>query len=689
VSMEEEALGKAYDARIIRRLLGYARPYVRELLLAVLMAFFVTVADLSRPYLIKVAIDSHIDTLSTPMVRYEPGRNPVPGVAYAGGVYVRLTDLGHRPAPAGPRYELVAVGGRHLLVRGTPKLGPGARYGRGQLIVGGRRYPARLLSTAQFERFRAEDVRALFLLALLYFLAILVAFGCNYGQTWLLEWVGQNAILSMRERLMRHLEHLPLAFFDRHPVGRLVTRVTNDIEAVNEMYRSVLVNVVKDVFVLGGVILVMVRLNLRLALLSFAVIPLILVSAYFYRTLARQAYRLTRVAIARINAFLAENITGMRLIQAFHREERQRERFRLVNRQYLAASFRELTVFSVFRPLMGFLNNLAVALLLWFGGGFVLQHLVTLGVLYAFINYVNLFFQPINDITDKYNILQQAMAAAERVFLLADTPNTLTDPPRPVVLAEPKGRVDFDHVHFAYKDEHWVLRDITFTVEPGETVAFVGATGAGKTSIMHLLARFYDVQRGAIRIDGVDIRDLAQADLRRIIGMVQQDVFLFSGTIRSNITLGHPFSDEEVREACRLVRADRFIERLPHGYDEPVLERGATLSTGQRQLIAFARALIHRPRILVLDEATANIDTETEAWIQEAIRAVAEGRTMLVVAHRLSTVQNADRIIVLQKGRIREMGTHQELLSQGGLYYDLYRLQYGLPADVPARAVSD
>ena len=418
-------------------------------------------------------------------------------------------------------------------------------------------------------------------------------------------------------------------------------------------------------------------LNLKLALISFISIPLVLLSTWLYKRYARDAFRIVRVRLARINTTLNENISGMRIIHIFKREKQQFERFDEINTSHYDASMRELKTVAVFRPSMDLIYSLALALLLWFGGREVLGGVIEFGLLFAFIEYLRRFFQPINDITEQFTILQQAMASSERIFQLLDQQMIIPNPEEPVEVSGFNGEIEFDHVWFAYNNENWVLKDISFTIKPGEMVAFVGATGAGKTSIINLLGRFYDIQKGAIRIDGIDIRDIDLETLRRNVGIVLQDVFLFSGDIRSNITLNNQnITEQEMRDVAHYVNASTFIEKLPQMYSEEVKERGSTLSQGQRQLLSFARTLAFKPSILVLDEATANIDTETEILIQDALNKLIKGRTTIVIAHRLSTIQHADKIIVLHKGTIREMGSHQELLTHEGLYYNLYRLQY-------------
>lgn len=595
---EEEVLGKAYDARLMRRLMTYARPYWPWIALSLLMLLIITGTELARPYLVSLAIDNHLSQVTAGYV-------------------------------AGQESEVLEG---HL---------------------------------------RAVMTIALILLGLQ-----AVAFVLRYGQLYVLHWTGQRIIYDMRQQIFHHLQGRPLAFFDRQPLGRLTTRVTNDTEQLNEMYTNVVVSLFQDLLILVGIMVVMLRLHVGLALISFAVLPLVVVTAILFRIKARAAYREVRTRLARINAFFAENLAGMKTVQAFHQEARQARAFERINRSYYEASMQELTYFAIFRPLMDLISSLGIAALLWYGGVRVLAGDLSFGILYAFISYLQQLFRPINDLTEKYNIMQAAMASSERIFQLLDNQEAIPEPVHPRHVRPIRGRIDFEHVYFAYRGEDWVLEDITFHVEPGQTVALVGHTGAGKSSILNLVTRLYDVQRGRILIDGVDIRDIPQAELRSQIGVVLQDVFLFSGTIADNIRLNHPLSDEEVRRVAAAVHADRWIERLPNGYQEMVTERGSTFSAGQRQLLAFARALAADPRILILDEATANIDTETELVIQEALRTLMAGRTTLVVAHRLSTVQSADRILVLQRGRIREAGTHEELLARRGIYWKLYQLQY-------------
>ncbi len=530
------------------------------------------------------------------------------------------------------------------------------------------------------------DSRGLASVAALYLLTLLAAFFVRLGQTVIMQMTGQRIMLDMRRQIFGHLQRLHVAYFDQNPVGRLMTRVTTDVDAVNELFTSGVVTVFGDLFTLFGIMGVMLALDWRLALVTFSVIPLFFLLTNWFRKGARESFRQTRKWVARINAFLQENLTGMSVAQLFRREERNQAAFAEINRKHADANMSAIFYYAVFYPAIELLAALAAALILLYGGGEVLRGTLTLGVLVAFIQYSERFWRPISDLSEKFNILQAAMAASERIFLLLDTQSEVVSPAAPKRLGPVEGRVAFETVSFSYSGSpsgageeraaQYVLEDIDFAVEPGKSVALVGATGAGKTSIISLLMRFYDVQKGRVTLDGTDIRELDLRELRHTLALVLQDVHLFSGTIASNIRLGSAISDERVREAARAVHAHRFIEALPEGYDTEVKERGATLSVGQKQLLSFARALAHDPRVLILDEATSSVDTETEQLIQEALRTLLRGRTAIVIAHRLSTIQNVDEILVLHKGRIRERGTHQHLLLLRGIYWRLYQLQY-------------
>jgi len=627
MSQEEEVLGKAYDSRLMARLLQYLRPYRWQVAIALVSILLKSFADVLGPYLTKVAIDRYLS-------------------------------------------------------------------------------PAKGLSSGFWSWLSPRAITGIAQIALIYVGLLVFSFLLDFLQTYFMQWTGQKVMFDLRRQIFRHLQRLHVAFFDKNPVGRLVTRVTTDVDALNEMFTSGVVSIFEDLFVLFGILGVMLCMNWKLALITFAVLPFIVYSTKIFRDRVRDSYRRIRVAIARINSYLQEHISGMVVLQLFNRERKAYNRFSEINRNHMDAYKDAIMAYSVYYPVVEILSAIAIASAIWFGGGDVMRNVransvavqfnwktlvafrlvptvASLGVLVAFIQYALRFFRPIMDFSEKYNILQSAMAASERIFKLLDTPVQVVSPAVTTRPAGP-GRIEFDHVWFAYHDTaegdqapDWVLRDVTFTIEPGETAAIVGHTGAGKTTLISLLLRFYDVQKGAVRIDGVDIKDMDLAELRSRFGVVLQDPFLFSGTIGGNIRLGtQRIQDKDVEKAAEDVNLADFIRALPKGFDEEVRERGSTLSTGQKQLISFARALAHEPKILILDEATSSVDTETEFRVRDALSRMVEGRTSLIIAHRLSTVQRADKIIVMHKGQVREMGTHQQLLAQRGIYFKLYQLQY-------------
>ena len=513
----------------------------------------------------------------------------------------------------------------------------------------------------------------------LYLLSLVVAFGCRYGQTYIMQTVGQQVMVDIRVRLFSHIQRMSLAFFDKNPVGRLITRLTNDVTALNDFLTLGLVALLGDGSRMIFIIIAMLVINWRLALISFIVLPFVVIATIFFQRAVRAAFRLVRQRLARINAFLNEQITGIQVTQLFNREEQSRFRFEQLSVEYRVAQFRSLIAFAIFFPTIGFLSIIAIALLLNLGGQVVLSGIATIGLLVAFIQYTDLVFQPIRQLADSYNLLQSAMASAERIFRVLDTEATVNDQAAPRALPQPvRGDIEFKNVVFGYHPDEPVLRGVSFFIPAGQAVAVVGATGAGKTSLIGLLARFYDIQEGSITLDGVDIRDVRQAELRRHVSAVPQDPVCFSGTIASNIRLhDEAIPDEQVYRAAEIANAAPFIKRLPDGYDAEVRERGANLSVGQRQLLAFARAIAFNPEVLlILDEATSSVDTETEALIQTALERLLHGRTSIVIAHRLSTIRHVDRIIVLHKGELVEDGTHEELLAKRGYYYRLYALQF-------------
>ena len=588
---EEEVLGKAYDARLMRRLLRYLRPYRRHVALGILLSIVVSGMEAVRPYFTKIAVDVNIAN---------------------------------------------------------------------------------------------KDKEGLLVTALL-FLGVMIVRGIvQYFNAYLTQWIGQRTIFDLRMEVFRHLQNLSLRFFDKNPIGRLITRVTNDVEVLNDMFSSGIVMVFSDVFTIIGILYFMFNMNWELALVSLSVLPFLFYGTFLFRRKAREAYREVRSQVARINAFMQEHITGMVVNQLFNREKKSYDKFASVNAAHRDANIKSIFYYALFYPGIDLIGAVAVGLIIWYAGLNALDGTITLGTVMAFLQFNEMFWRPIRDLSEKYNILQTAMASSERIFQLLDDKSVLSVHPSPVPLGKVRGNVEFRNVRFAYntpmdgeRDPEWVLKDISFAIKPGQTVAIVGHTGAGKTSIINLLSRFYEIQKGEILIDGVNIQHVRPEELRKHIAVVLQDVFLFSGDIKGNIHLGNQsISLDRVKAAARIVGAHRFIEALPGGYDAEVKERGATLSVGQKQLISFARALAHDPAILVLDEATSSVDTETELLIQSAIRKLLSGRTSIVIAHRLSTIQRADKIIVLHKGEIREMGTHQELLGLNGIYKRLYELQY-------------
>jgi ATP-binding cassette, subfamily B, multidrug efflux pump len=597
--MEEEVLGKAYDARLMRRLLGYMRPYRALVFFSLLFLLAQSVLQVLNPLLTRLAVDKYI----------RPGAHPL-----ATPIDAWL--------PADPWAGLARV-------------------------------------------------------ALLYLFVLVATFLTEFAQTMLMQWTGQLAMFDLRKQLMEHLQSLDLAFYDRNPVGRLVTRVTTDVDVLNDLFASGLVTILGDVMVLGFIIAIMYRLSPLLTGILMAAMPLVIAATLIFRRSVTQSYRRIRVAIAKINSYLQEHITGIVVLQLFNRERRSGREFDRVNRDHMDAYKDAITAYGWFYPVVELISMLALAAILTYGGLRIESGRLSLGILVAFLQYGLRFFRPIQDLSEKYNILQGAMASSERIFKLLDTEATILPPREPRPAPAAIAAIEFDHVWFAYQGEDWVLRDVSFTIAPSETIAVVGHTGAGKTTLIALLLRFYDVQKGAIRVGGIDIRDFDPLDLRGQFGVVLQDPFLFTGTIEDNIRLGtERIRDEDVESAAGQVNVLEFIRGLPDGFRHAIRERGSGLSTGQKQLISFARALAHNPRYLILDEATSSVDTDTEFRVRAALVRMVEGRTSIVIAHRLSTIQRADRILVMHKGKLREIGTHQELLAVRGIYWKLYQLQY-------------
>jgi ATP-binding cassette subfamily B protein/subfamily B ATP-binding cassette protein MsbA len=692
----EEVLGKPYDLRLMKRFSTYFRPYRFFIFLSFILILFVTVLELTLPYLTKIGIDRYI----FPSVRRIEFRN-VTGT-YAEEFARRYTSVlipGEREGTFFIHSE--AVNRIHQEdLKALEKMGtlsdtrfyPAKKTPAVSQITTS--YPGLFITSEEYVFIAYDDMAKLkrhdlislrsgdmdgILSIFLIFLSILIGTFCfNFGQIYTVELIGQKIMHDLRMRVFSHLQNLSFSFFDNNPVGRLVTRATNDVENIHEMFTSIIINLFRDAFLMLGILVVLMKINWHLALLCLSLLPLIFILTVFFSYRARNAFREVRIKVAKINATLQENISGMKVVQLFRREKENYRRFTQINHENYLASMKQIVVFALFVPIVEIMSTVAVALVIWYGGGNVISGELSLGALVAFLTYLRMFFQPVRDVSEKYNILQSAMASLERIFLLLDNQSTRADRPgRRHRIGKVRGNIEFQNVFFAYTGEEWVLKDVSFSIKEGESVAIVGATGAGKTSIINLILRFYEIQKGKILLDGVDVRDLDASFLRSQIGMVMQDVFLFAGDIKGNIMLGNDqFSQEELERVANYVNASHFIEKLPRKYDEEVREGGATLSAGERQLLAFARALAVNPKILILDEATSNIDTETERLIQDALVKLMKRRTSLVIAHRFSTIQNADRIIVIHHGRIREEGTHAELLVKRGLYYKLYQLQY-------------
>jgi ATP-binding cassette subfamily B multidrug efflux pump len=702
---DEEILGKPYDARLVKRLLTYVKPYVKYVAIAVFILIFVAAFELALPFITRLAIDDYI-VATARIVEVRPGSLLDPGASEVASSFVeehrddllpvegpidgpgptrylvRSKDLsGYDPRAVTRASDAGVIGETNYYLAEAQTV---ERMGLDDLsfIPAGTRIaiPSTFLdSLTQEQRWilRESDFRGIAKVSLLVVVILILTFVFTLLQINMMEITSQKVMYDIRLKVLKHIQRLSLRFFDRNPVGRLVTRATNDVEVLHEMFTSIVIMLLRDVFILIGVIILLLRLNWRLALVCFAVLPFMAWATAVFSVRIRDAFREVRVKVARINASLQESFSGMRVTQIFRREDESYGRFAKINHENFLASMRQIKVFAVFMPLMELASSIAIGLVIWYGGGKVIRTTLSLGTLVAFLSYVQMFFRPIRNLAEQYGTMQSAMASSERIFMLLDNDEIIPEAEERRVPAEVAGRITFENVWFAYEAEEYVLRDVSFTVEPGETVAIVGATGAGKTSIISLLERFYDIQKGRITLDGFDIRDLPKSFLRSNVGLVMQDVFIFAGDIKGNIRLGNEsVSDDRLREVARYVNADGFIERLPAQYDEEVHERGATLSTGQRQLLAFARALAFDPKILILDEATANIDTETEHLIQDALVRLMEGRTSIVIAHRLSTIQHADKILVMHRGKIREVGAHQELLAKKGYYYRLYELQY-------------
>ncbi len=583
-SKDDEILGKAYDSKLMRRLLQYVKPYKKYVITAIILNIIVAGLGPLRPVLTKIAFDDKISN---------------------------------------------------------------------------------------------KDFNGLLVISALLFGSLILQAIIQYFLTYYTELIGQKIVYDLRMQIFSHVQKLALRYFDKTPVGRTVTRVTNDVDSLNEMFSSGIVNVFSDVFVIIWIFIFMFSMAWDLSLVTLSVLPILVYATVVFRRKVRETYRDVRLHLARLNSYMQERVTGMNIVQIFSKEKDEFKKFTSINDDNKIVNIKSIFYYAVFFPVVELLSAISIGLIIWYGGGSVIQSHLTVGVLFAFLQFTEMFWRPIKDLSDKYNILQGAMASSERIFKLLDDDTIIRDSANPVRLSNIRGEIEFKDVWFAYNPGEYVIKNLSFKINPGERIAIVGATGAGKTSIINIFTRFYDIDKGSITLDGVDIRNLQTSELRRHVAMVLQDVFLFSGTIKSNINLGNSeITDEEIIKAAETVGAHKFISHLPKGYSEDVKEKGATLSVGQKQLISFARALAYNPQILILDEATSSVDTETEHLIQNAIEKLLVGRTSIVIAHRLSTIQNADKILVMHKGELKEAGTHQELLAKRGIYYKLYQLQY-------------
>lgn len=653
----------------MKRLLKYLKPHKWTMTIATVLVLFIIGIELYRPIIIGDAIDDYINGYYQPYV--ETTQEAAGAVAYGDIWLTRNISGSPKEYYQIMLYQNHYYMAEHLTEKQCEKLKNGnAKEIKEQLEAG-----AQELDKSQLKELRKYDFSGILKAAALYLLVLLLGFVLNVADTWMLQKMGQDIIFKMREEVFEHIHSLSLNFFNTTPVGKLVTRVSNDTEAVNDLFSTILVKLFKNTVKIIGFAVVMLSINVKMALFSFVMLPLVTGLTFFFRHMSRVAYRITRNKITELNTFLSEHISGMKLIQIFAKEKEKYQEFEQKSMELYQANWREVMTFAVFRPSIYFLSVIATVIVIGSGSSFVLSGTLSLGTLFVFISYISSFFEPIQELAEQFGTLQSSLASGEKIFsILEEKPQIVTPvQPREVNI---QGKIEFRHVWFAYEKEDYILKDVSFVIEPGEKVAFVGATGAGKSSILNLIGRYFDIQKGEILIDGVNIQEIDTDVLRRAIGQVQQDVFIFTGDIKSNISLHNPaISREDVIQAARTVHADFFIERMPQKYDEPVTERGSTLSAGQRQLLSFARTLAYQPAILVLDEATANIDTETESLITQALETLMEGRTTIMVAHRLSTIQHADKILVMHKGEVMESGSHQELLAKDGMYKKLYDLQ--------------
>ncbi len=677
--IEKETITTTHKGNLYLRLFAYVKPFLAQFIAALVLVLAVSAFSLIKPMLISSAIDDYITAYDNPYAivsadeadieyeglyltkDYEDSEvNQYALMVNFNNQYYLVTDLD----ASGLEYVEEAVNSNDLSVSGET------------VVISDSEITGQLLDKEDLKLLRSSDLDGIITIAIMYAVVLILNAVCNMGQRYLLLKTGQDIVYNMRNEIYAHINSLPLRYFDTHAVGQIDTRVTNDVEAINRMFSNVLVTLASNVVLIIGYAVVMLYLNVKMALVSFICLPVVFVLTLVFRKLSRSVYRVIRTKITELNIFLSEHISGMKLIQVFAREEEKYQQFDEKSTSLYNSKMQELLINSIFRPLLSFLANFALAIIVYQGGISVLDGTLTVGTLYLFTSYIRSFFDPIQELAEQFSTLQNSFASAEKIFTILDEENTIIEKEEPVILPEVKGKIEFRHVWFAYDDEDYVLKDVSFVIHPGEKVAFVGATGAGKSSILNLIGRYYDIQKGEILIDDVNIKDLTTKQIREAIGQFQQDVFIFSGDVNRNIRLlNEDITDEQIVAAAKAVNADKFIENLPDKYHEVLAERGSNLSAGQRQLLSFARTLASNPTILVMDEATANIDTETEQLIQDALETLMEGRTTIMVAHRLSTIQHADNIIVMHHGKIREQGTHQQLLAQNGIYKKLYELQ--------------
>lgn len=679
---EEQQIGKVFDLKIIARLVAIMKPYLKYLVLA---SFFLVIAagvEILYPLVTKIAIDDYIIKNGRKLYNVEPQDGFVKvndTTFFASQVTLQDVDTRslrqweHAGQISDERYyyaSWIELGNEiQPIICKYPEL-----FERYDDLVLIKYNDLKKLQGTDTIQLRGRDISGVIRIVVLFIVLIVVGAAANYVQLYFAQYAGQLFMHAIRSSVFRKLQRLHLGFFDKNPVGRLVTRATNDVEAINEAFTQVFARLLRDILMLVGIVIIMLSLNIRLALVSFIVIPVLMAVTFYFRVKARAIYREVRVKLAKLNALLQENLSGIRIIKIFTKEHDNLKDFDGVNKEYLNANMKHVLLMSFFRPLIEIVSSLGIGIVLYYGGGQVIMGKVSLGILVAFITYVEMFFRPIRELTESYTLLQQAMASSERIFQLLDEKELLTTKEDAKALRDVRGEIEFKKVWFRY-DKDWVLKNISFKVLPGEHIAFVGPTGSGKTSIISLISRLYDIEKGNIFLDGHDIRDIETPSLRTSIGVVPQDVFLFAGDIKSNIRLNLPLDDERIREIASYINADKFIERFPDRYDQDVAERGVTFSTGERQLLSFARALAFDPKILVLDEATSNIDAETEKLIQEGLRKLIENRTAIIIAHRLSTIKDVDRIYVIHNGEIKEVGSHESLLEKQGIYYHLYQMQ--------------